>query len=171
MLAALVPQLEESDECLVLGDGPQLVAEQIVTAVASSHVRYIEHPPVKNWGNPQRNTAISAAKGDLLVFIDDDDRPLPDGMATIRRASERHPGRPLMFRMHHQGRLLPETRTLTLGNVSGQMFVAPNVSGRLGKWSDRYAADFDFIESTMKHYRFDDLVWCDEITTVQGFHG
>ena len=34
-------------------------------------------------------------------------------------------------------------------------------------WSVRSKTEgFDFIRSTMEHYRFDDLVWCDEITTV-----
>lgn len=171
MLGALVPQLQAGDECLVLGDGPQPKAEQIVTSVASPLVRYVEHALVKNWGNPQRNTAIRMAKGDLLVFIDDDDRPTLDGLATIRRVADLHPARPLMFRMRHSGKLLFEKREIALGNVSGQMFVAPNVAGRVGQWSNRYAADFDFIESTMKHYNFDALVWRDEITTVQGFQG
>jgi glycosyltransferase involved in cell wall biosynthesis len=172
MLEALVPQLQEGDECLVLGDGAQPEAEQIVVSVPNPSVRYIEHALVRNWGNPQRNTAIGMAKGDLLVFIDDDDRPISGGMETIRRVAVLHPNRPLMFRMHHQGMLLPtELGVLKPGNVSGQMFVAPNVISRVGRWSDRYAADFDFIESTMKHYSLEDLVWCDEITTVQGFRG
>ena len=171
MLKALVPQLQEGDECLVLGDGPQPKAEQIVASVLSPHVRYIEHALVRNWGNPQRNTAIGISRGDLLVFVDDDDQMLSDGIATIKRATAEHPGRPLMFRMRHRGMLLPQRRAVVCGNVSGQMFIAPNVPGRVGRWSERYAADFDFIESTMKHYSFDDLVWCDAITTVQGFQG
>jgi len=171
MLAALVPQLQEDDECLVLGDGPQPAAEQVIAEVKSTRIRYVEHALVRNWGNPQRNTAIDMANGDLLVFIDDDDCPLPEGINTIRRVATQYPGRPLMFRMRHQGLLLPQSRTLVMGNMSGQMFVAPNVPGRIGRWSDRYAADFDYIETTMKHYNLEDLVWRDEITTVQGFQG
>lgn len=173
MLGALTPQLEDGDECLVLGDGPQPVAEQIVAAFSSSRtpVQYIEHALVQNWGNPQRNTAIRMAKADLLVFIDDDDCPLPDGLSTIKRIAAEYPRRPLMFSMMHQGIRLPQTKMLVPGNVSGQMFIAPNVPGRLGAWSDRYAADFDFIEGTMRHYAPDDLVWRDEITTMQGFQG
>lgn len=174
MLIALAPQLEEGDECLVLGDGPQPTAEQIVAAVVSvsrAPVQYIEHPLAQNWGNPQRNTAIHMAKGELLVFIDDDDCPLPDGLSTIKRVAAEHPKRPLMFSMLHQGLRLPQTRTIVPGNISGQMFIAPNVPGRLGTWSDRYAADFDFIEGTMRHYAPEDLVWRDEITAAQGFHG
>ena len=174
MLYALAPQLEDSDECLVLGDGPQPVAEQIVALFVSSMrapVRYIEHALVQNWGNPQRNTAIRMAKGDLLVFIDDDDCPLSDGLSTIKRVGAEHPKRPLMFSMLHQGIRLPQTQEVVPGNISGQMFIAPNVPGRLGTWSDRYAADFDFIEGTMRHYAAEDLVWREEITTTQGFRG
>lgn len=173
MLSALAPQLQSGDECLVLGDGPQPNAEKIVGSFSALGVpvQYIEHALVQKWGNPQRNTAIDIAKGDLLVFIDDDDCPLPDGLSTIRQVGAAYPKRPLMFSMLHQGIRLPLTQSVVAGNVSGQMFIAPNVPGRLGVWSDRYAADFDFIEGTLRHYAPEDLVWRSEITTMQGFKG
>ena len=170
MLEQLGPQLGEGDECLVLGDGPQPAAGHIVAGIANPRVQYIEHPEVRNWGNPQRNAAITRAKGDLLMFVDDDDQVLRDGVETIRRIGAEHPGRPLMFRIRHMESLIWRTPVVEYANVSGQMFIAPNVPTRVGRWSDAYGADFDYITSTLALYSegANALVWREEITTIQG---
>ena len=173
MLKHLVPQLRELDEALVIGDGPQPISARISSVQQSPLVRYWEHPPVFNYGNPQRNAAIAEAKGDYLLFVDDDDDVLPGGILTLKQVAAMHPGRPLMFKMRHLRKLLWERAFIGLGNVSGQMFVTPNVKGRVGRWSDKYAADYDFIRSTLALYPKGDsaVVWREEILVVQGFVG
>jgi len=173
MLKHLVPQITEGDEALVIGDGPQPISARISAVQQSPLVRYWEHPPVFNYGNPQRNAAITEAKGDYLLFVDDDDDVLPGGILTLKQVAAMHPGRPLMFKMRHLRKLLWERAFIGLGNVSGQMFVTPNVKGRVGRWSDKYAADYDFIRSTLALYPKGDsaVVWREEILVVQGFVG
>lgn len=174
MLAGLVPQLDAGDEVLVIGDGPQPEARRIVEVCGSPLVKYSEHPQTWNYGNPQRNHAATIAAGDYLMFVDDDDRARDDAVRVVRAAARAYPGRPLMFRMIHSGNtVIWRSRVLVCGNVGGQIFVVPNAPGRVGRWSGKYAADFDFIRSTLALYPDGEnaLVWRDEIINDQGNAG
>lgn len=173
MLERLLPQLGEGDEVLVIGDGPQPHAKAIADKLASPYVRYWEHGPIMNYGNPQRNLAIAEAKGDYIHFVDDDDMPAKDAVKNIKKAAAEAPGKPIMFRMMHCGTPLWQAPAVICANVSGQMFVIPNVKDRIGKWSGRYEADFDFMKSTLALYpgKDADVVWRKEIICVQGYVG
>lgn len=177
MLQALLPQFGPGDEVLVVGDGPQPRAREIVASFPKTRpagpIFYLEQGPIRNYGNPQRNMAATLAVGNYLVFIDDDDVPLPNCLDAIRRAASEVPGRPFMFRMYHGQMVLWKDMAVRGGNVSGQMFVPPNLPGRVGRWSGRYAADFDFINSTLALYPggHADLVWRKEILVRQGWAG
>jgi glycosyltransferase involved in cell wall biosynthesis len=173
MLQGLLPQLTSGDEALVIGDGDQPNAKKIVQEISSSLVRYWEMPLTRNFGNPQRNEAMAQAKGDYLCFVDDDDQTLAEYVETIKRRAEESPGRPLMVKMKAFCGILWRDKQPSYGNMSGQMFIAPNVKGRLGQWSGKYAADFDFIWSTLEKYdkRERVLSWCDDIIITQGWAG
>lgn len=173
MLRKLLPQLSQGDEVLIVGDGPQPNAKKIVNLLADPLVRYWEHGPIWNYGNPQRNLAIAEAKGDYLMFIDDDDQPCPGAIDAVRRAATEFPGRPFMFKMQHPGCVLWIEPVLRIGQVSGQMFVPPNVKGRIGTWSGKYEADFDFMRSTLALYPDGErsIVWREDLTVIQGFAG
>lgn len=171
MLNALVPQLEEGDEAIIVGDGPQPNARCIVESYKNNKLIYLEHGPIRNYGNPQRNLAITMAKGDYLFFVDDDDVPLQDCLKGVKRIASQNPGRPLMFRMYHGPGLLWATNQIKGGNISGQMFITPNKPELLGKWSGKYAADYDFITSTLAKYPADALMWRSELVVRQGCAG
>lgn len=173
MMDVLVPQLEDGDESIVIGDGPQPNARRIVEAYNSRKITYLEHGPIRNYGNPQRNLAISMAKGDYLFFVDDDDQVLQDCLAGVKRIASEFPGKPLMFRMYHGPMVLWAERAVRGGNISGQMFIAPNKPEFLGQWSGKYAADYDFITSTLAKYPegYQALVWRPEFVVIQGIAG
>jgi glycosyltransferase involved in cell wall biosynthesis len=173
MLQRVLPQLIEGDEVLIIGDGPQPVAKVIVDELKHPLIRYWESESIKNYGNPQRNMAIEQAKGDYLLFVDDDDLPSPQAFSVIRNVAKEFPGKPLMFKMMHCGWELWNHPRVEQGNISGQMFVTPNVKGKVGKWSGRYEADFDFVASTLKLYEegFGAVVWRPENICIQGFVG
>lgn len=173
MISQLTPQLAPGDEHLIIGDGPQPNAEAIVKKMASPYIRYWEFPLIMNYGNPQRNQAISEAKGDLLMFVDDDDQVPPGAIATVKSTAEKNPGRPMMFKMRHAPGILWVTKTLECGHVSGQMFVVPNLPGRVGRWPGHYSADFDFMKETVGLYPEGKkaLLWCDEVISIQGYAG
>lgn len=173
MLRDLIPQLGDGDEVLVIGDGPQPKAYEILGKVKSPFIRYWEHGPIWNYGNPQRNIAMAEAKGDYIMFVDDDDRPAQGGVGIVKAVATQLPGRPLMFKMPYMKHLIWKTREVRCGNVSGQMFIVPNVKGRLGKWSGLYTGDFDFIKSTLLLYPERDkaVVWKEEVITIPGVAG
>jgi glycosyltransferase involved in cell wall biosynthesis len=149
MLQRVLVQLQDGDEVLVIGDGPQPNAKKIVDEFKHALVRYWESESIRNYGNPQRNTAVEEAKGDYLLFVDDDDLPSPHALSVIRNVAKQFPEKPLMFKMMHCGWELWKHPKVEQGNISGQMFVTPNVKGKVGKWSGRYEADFDFVSSTL----------------------
>lgn len=174
MLNGLLPQLSQGDEVLIIGDGPQPNAQKIVDDLASPFTDYWETPPIRNYGNPQRNEAIAKAKGSYIMFVDDDDEVKPDAVANIKKYAARHPGVPLMFKMLYGGRqVLWDVRKVEVGRVSGQMFVTPNVKGKVGAWSGKYTADFDFMMSTLAHYPKGAATvrFINKLITVQGLAG
>lgn len=171
MLECLLPQLSLlHDEVLIIGDGPQPNARGIVDQLKSPIIQYWEHGPIWNYGNPQRNLAMARAKGSHIMFVDDDDLPTLDAIRTVKEAVVVNRGRPIVFRMKHLDRLIWETREVKLGNLGGQMFIAPNTKERLGRWSGKYSADFDYVESTLKHYP-EGPVWREELILIQGVGG
>lgn len=100
------------------------------------------------WGHAARNRMMPRAKGDALLFMDDDDSYMPGALTVVRDAFARTPDRPHIFKMRYaNGRELWVDRQVRCGNVSTQMFVALN--GMVGQWGDRYEGDFDFIASTV----------------------
>lgn len=171
MLDSLLPQLTPDDEVLVIGDGPRPRAGEICASYGNPVIKYWEIPLIMNFGNPQRNEAIRIAKCSHIHFLDDDDRSMDGAVATIKKAASLFPGRPLMFRMPYTNTVIWRNPVVQVANVSGQMFVAPNDKGRLGKWSGKYGADYDFITSTCALYPPDSVVWRDELVAHQGLAG
>jgi len=174
MLSGLLPQLSQGDEVLIIGDGPQPNAKKIVDEIASAFITYWESPPIRNYGNPQRNEAIARAKASHIMFVDDDDTVKPTAIATVKKCLAKHPDDPMMFRMLYGGqKVIWQARKIEVGNVSGQMFITPNVKGRVGTWSGKYTADFDFITSTVALYPkgIKGVRFVNEVITVQGLAG
>lgn len=169
VLAELKAQLAPEDEVLVIGDGP--VNAATVVEPFGPQFRYLEHGPDHFWGHPQRNYAMPLSRGTHLMSLDDDDALCPGGLEMVRAAIRQHPNSPLMFRMHHESILLWRDPGVRDGNVSTQMFVTPNVKGKLGVWGRRYQGDLDFIVSTLALYPKNSLVWRQEVTAIHGVGG
>lgn len=174
MLDGLLPQLSRGDEVLIVGDGPQPNAKSIVDGLASPFIQYWETPFVGNYGNPQRNEAIAKATADYLMFVDDDDTVEAEAIGYVRKGAAENPGVPLMFKMLYDGyRILWDSPHVACGHVSGQMFVVPNVKGKIGTWSGKYAADFDFMMSTLALYPEGTgaVKFLEDMITIQGLAG
>lgn len=173
MLDSLLPQLTSDDEVLVIGDGPRPRAGEICASYGNPVIKYWEIPLIMNFGNPQRNEALKIAKCSHIHFLDDDDRSMPGAIEVIKNVAKEFPGRPLMFKMPYSDTVIWRNPVVQVANVSGQMFVVPNDKGRLGKWSGKYGADYDFIASTCALYPDGEkaVVWREEVVVKQGLAG
>jgi hypothetical protein len=161
-LETLARQLHADDQVLVVGDGEQLLARELVGALPTPPWRYFEHGPTRDTGRSQREFAIARATGDYLCFMDDDDVFTDGALDTIRAHARAHPGRPLMFRMEDRfGTILWQAPEVAYANVSGHMLVVPNLAGKVGHWDKN---DFEFIVQTLDLQG--EPVWLEDVIAV-----
>lgn len=106
------------------------------------------------WGHASRNRAMQWAKGDWLLFQDDDDISAPGALTAVRAAVQAgDPNALHLFRMRYaDGRELWTDREIRCGNVSTQMVAVPN-RPPFARWNEAlYEGDFSFISETAKHH-------------------
>ena len=99
------------------------------------------------WGHAARNQLIGAARGDAVMFMDDDDAYVPGALDAVRGAVDAEPERMHLFQMRYaDGRVLWDVPQVACGHVSTQMVVVPNRPELTrARWTDRYEGDYDFI--------------------------
>ena len=78
-------------EVIVVDDASSDGSADIARAAAIPGMRLLSRDTPGPGGYAARNLAIEAAEGDWIAFIDADDIWLPDHLADIARAIERHP--------------------------------------------------------------------------------
>lgn len=81
-LESLVSQSYENWEAIVVNDAGEDVREIVERVDPKGRIRYLRHEHNKGL-SAARNTGIWASRGDLLCYLDDDDRFLPDHLATL----------------------------------------------------------------------------------------
>lgn len=160
-------QLQVGDEVLVIRD----TLDTVPFIPSFKWARVIDYDAGHHcWGHCQINYALSSEwpGGDYLIFIDDDDCFPPGALDAIRRAIAAQPGpRPLMFRFwsERHGRYLPPRHEVRESAISGHCMVVPNIPEKLGRWTCRYAGDYDWIVSTLALWAqgpawYDDVIAC-----------
>jgi hypothetical protein len=175
-IRSFIGELQAGDEVIVVADGHQswlrsrsLLYGSFGKEVLEGHFRLITTDPTRDGGASQRNYGISKAKGSWLLFIDDDDIYLPNGISMIRDQVSHGELQPYMFRMQHGRSVIWAEEIVRHKNVSTSMFVTPNVKGRIGKWEGMgdtgRSSDYVFIRSTLDKWpaKEGDLVWSDTV--------
>jgi hypothetical protein len=83
-------------EALVVADGPQPDAHAIFERFGEAHPtwRYLEYGPTARRGNAQRTYGMTQARGQHLLFMDDDDVYRRRAFKAIRAATAQTPTRP-----------------------------------------------------------------------------
>lgn len=170
---SLRKQLYPEDEVIVVGDtfhGPLDSVREWVEQ--QPQWRYVEHDAGRAaWGHPQINYGVTQARGDYILFQDDDDVYAGGAIANVHRAV-RHldPPRPLLFKFRagrFGGRTFwVERGRVEVGMIGGHCIVVPNVPEKIGKWTDRYEGDFDFIEETLRLWEPLAPVWRQEVIVL-----
>lgn len=162
-----------ADQVIVVGDGPQPVAREIVERYAKQlKASYFETEPTRLVGAHQRNIAIAKATRSHLVFIDDDDTYMPGALALVRTEAQRYPERILLFQEvsdspRHPWGIIWKEKRVALGNVGSQMMVIPNIKSRLALWPNHLCSDYGFLRTTVDHWAQGDsgIVWIDRVIT------
>lgn len=163
-LLSIEGQRASIDEVLVVGDGEQPNAREIVADFP--FVRYFETAPSNCWGHAQRNAGITQARGDYLLFMDDDDIYTTDAFAVIRDAIQKNQEAILIFRFElHTGEIVWRTPRVMRGNVGSPSCVVPNDPSRLGRFGNRRGGDLDWCVSCLQHYPRS-IVWIDRIICI-----
>ncbi len=164
-LESIKPQLRDGDEHIVVGDGPQVAARYMAKEFGAT---YYQGPATAQYGNAQRDLAISKAHGDYLLFCDDDDRLTESALEHVRATATAYAGDPLIYRFQvATGALLWRDPSLYPMNVGGAMLALPNNPARLGSWQ-RHAylgilSDYGFIADTLQHYPQEHWRWVDHV--------
>jgi hypothetical protein len=119
------------------------------------------------YGNTARNRMMRRAReGNGLVFFDDDDRVMPDGLHHMREAYVHDSDRMHIFKMHFNSWILWTDPEVRKSNVSTQMVCVPASWAVFSKWGDRYEGDFDFIRGLADHFGEESIVWHSEIVAT-----
>ena len=136
---SVIPQLSSRDYFIVIGDGPQPSAKELLPDLLyqnpGKHLWYEELPErVGDYGCTPCMRGIAMANTDLVFFIGDDDLLAEGAFEAIRKGAKEHPHVPLLFRMLHSGRVLGHT--LECSSVSGQQIVVPNDKAKMPNMAD-----------------------------------
>ncbi|KKR88702.1 MAG: Glycosyltransferase [Candidatus Yanofskybacteria bacterium GW2011_GWA1_44_21] len=67
-------------EVIVIDDGLEIRADQVINNINDPRLKYIQHSEEKG-GSAARNTGIKNAGGEFIAFLDDDDEWLPHKLA------------------------------------------------------------------------------------------
>jgi hypothetical protein len=141
-------------EVLVAGDehdGPLPQLKQFVASMGPRYRYLATDAGLHCWGNLNRQAVLPEARGEWIIYLDDDDILSNQALESIVAAIRSQPTpRPLLFRFLTRWRqvLWDEPRLLP-GRISGQCIVFPNVPERMGVWGADYEGDFQFIQQTV----------------------
>lgn len=142
-------RLIRGDEVLLCPDGFQPLAEELWRQFGLPgrvlHLGGPYHEP----GDSLRNLALTQARGDWLLFMDDDDVYTPGAFDVIRQSVAGTEGLHLFRMRYPEGRTLWEKPEVIRGNVSTITIAVPR-RGPLGRWGPvKTSGDYGFCESTL----------------------
>lgn len=159
--SAMKSGLLSTDEIIVVGDGPQPKAAEIVARFKDARILYLETARTKHRGVEQRNMGMAHAQGTHLLFIDDDDAYVEGALTTIHEDATTHPGDVHIYKMQlWNGCIYWKDQRFHFGNIGTPMFMLPNRKP-LAQWAHRKGHDFFFLESTMRLWKYpvQNIVW------------
>lgn len=178
MIASGRDQLLPGDEWLIVIDAHEMTTEAVHAVArrigaACPGCRALSFDAGRHsFGHDQLNDGIEEARGDWLVFQDDDDVFTPGALDRIREAiaSLPVPG-PLLFRFEayfgNRPIVWQRRGVIAPGTIGGHCLVVPNDPQRLGEFGPEHAGDFAFVRRTLDRWAPLEPVWVDAIITIQ----
>lgn len=146
LMDQLRAELGPLDQVVVVADGRVLAARGCTNG--DPRMEYHEFPGGRR-GNPGRDFGMSRARGDWLMFVDDDDLLAPGAVSELRKVLASGPRVPHIFRC--AGLDLPKPPFSE--TTPGVTFVVPN-DGKAGCWDFVQSDDTErwFLRTTLENY-------------------
>lgn len=158
--------LHHEDEVLVVGDGFQHKAAQLVMEFKDRlDVRYVSHGPTRNFGNAQRTFGLGMVHGDYVAFLDDDDVFGPEAFTQIRKAlvAENFPEMVFFKTVAPWGEVVwTDEGVFEQGNICTVQMVVAN-RRPFPPWPLRQGGNVRWAQVMAERGR---VVWRREITTI-----
>lgn len=82
-IASVDAQLYPHWQHLIISDGTFPGVEQLRHANQEPRRQFLATPPIRHFGNHQRNVGIFRARGEFLLFLDDDNILYPEALSTM----------------------------------------------------------------------------------------
>ena len=89
-IQGILSQTYQNFEIVVVNDASTDNTDQVMQQFDDPRIKYIVHPE-NRYAAAARNTGIQAAEGDLIAFVDADDKVHPEKLATQVEFLDRHP--------------------------------------------------------------------------------
>lgn len=140
-------------EHLIISDGHFPAIRELKAANREPRRRFFATAPIRHFGNYQRNVGIFQARGDYLVFLDDDNVLYPEALATMA-AGFGSGDVDLVFcpidydHAKHgvHGQVLMPREGFGRGEVDSlNAMIRRSLVVRCRGWGDSYFADFDLL--------------------------
>lgn len=139
-------------EHLICSDGHSASDEQCVKAYNDKRIKYshVERDGNCYYGSMQRNKLIQEAKGQYLIFLDDDNSILPHYLH-IANDEIKNEGIMIFKIWHSTASIIPKGNEIKLGAIDSLNFVVRRDIAERFKWNlSEYSADYSFIKSCEK---------------------
>jgi len=91
-IKSVLNQTYQDFEIIVVDDGLEYRAEEVVKAFNNSRIKYFLHKQSRG-GGAARNTGIKNSQGEFIAFLDDDDEWLPEKLEPQVKALEENGGK------------------------------------------------------------------------------
>lgn len=167
---SVVDQMLPTDELIVVGDGPQPRARDILAKIDHAGLLYMETWPTHHTGAEQLDQAMAAATGRYILNLGDDD-VMPDGaLEQVRSSLHEYEVQHGQQRVHVYAAWLKHwrdvlSRSIVYGQVTGQQVVIPR-EGPRAKYADdpSGSSDHTFLTRTLalreEHPVYHDILIC-----------
>jgi glycosyltransferase involved in cell wall biosynthesis len=142
------------DELIVVGDGPQQRARQIMSHRFDPRARYMETLSTRAFGCFQYDVGSMFAIGDFLMFATDDDEMPREAVRYVRAGVEGKPW-PHVFSMFHRPMNKVLRASINSCEVGAQQIVVPNIVEKLARWSDNTSTtnDHAYLLATLARWQ------------------
>lgn len=131
-IESVLAQTRVPEEIIVVDDGSTDNTAEVVGRYADRGVRYIFR---QNGGvSAARNTGIRASKGDLIAFLDGDDRWLPEKTALQLAHFERYPSAGIVTGGECQVYRVRSNALRSSPQAGGRSLLLPRYSSREHHW-------------------------------------